>query len=175
MESKSEAQGILLEYLEQMMPVMEGRPVDSEGWPFDVGSKIYKPFLRSPLITEKMTKEKLDKINKSDNTIFLVVGDSTVNYWILAPYKNGFVWVSKSKIEKMVENWRWRGNHNRDWWRNRTYTLISDYVKKTSVKQKTLTDILYEGLPPSGKTFYLLTPVLYWPSRTLNFSRGGFL
>lgn len=167
MESKSEAKDILLEYLEKMMPIMEeeGR---GYGWPYMVQSDFYEPF-----ITETLTTEKLDKLNKIDNYIILVVGDSIENYWILAPYKNGFAWVNKSKIQRIGKIWG--RDEGLEMWRKKANKIMSNYVKRTSFEVRTLREILYEGLRPSGKTFYLLTPSVSSPSRTLNFSRSGFL
>lgn len=200
MMSKSEAQDILLEYLEEMMPMMVGEYMSGveerikeggERWPFDVQSVFYEPF-----ITEKLTKEKLDKINKTDNNIFIVVdggGDfaewGDVNYWILAPYKTGFVWVNRGNIKTMGIGWgemltqeetAWFYNlkdknegeyEELERWRKFAKSQISNYHKNLS----TLRQILYEGLNPKDKAFYILNPSVSSPSRTLNFSRRGFL
>ena len=181
MMSKSEAQDILLECLEQLMPIMVNkymRGVEERGgweggggWPFDVQSVFYEPF-----ITEKLTKEKLDKINKTDNNIFIVVdwgGDFAegrdVNYWILAPYKTGFVWVNRANIKTMGIGWGkmltqeesmfWKRKDKNEGeyeelerWRKDTKNLIGNYVKN----RQALRQMLNEGFDGTVKTFYLL-------------------
>ena len=183
MESKSEAKYILFEYLEQMMPMMVGRwrrakneriKSGGAGWPFGVEGVFYEPF-----ITEKLTKEKLDELNKLDNHIILVIDADrdidraiAVNYWIIAPYKMGFVWVNKSNIKNMGKEWGKIRDYER--WRLESKELISDYTNKT---YDALRNIVYQGLNPKNKTFYLLNPSALAPTitRTLNFSRSGFL
>ena len=177
MESKSEAKDILFEYLEQMMPMMVEEVVErikrgGAGWTFGVEGVFYEPF-----INEKLTTEKLDELNKLDNHIILVIdgrGDIdraiAVNYWIIAPYKTGFLWVNKSNIDTMGKEWEeMRSGLER--WRKNSKALISDYSKSGDLRT-----IVYHGLNPKNKTFYLLTPSALAPTitRTLNFSRSGF-
>ena len=174
---KSDAKDILLEYLEQMMPVMETNMVKDFMGKKVVLNEVQYVFYEQ-FISEKLTMDKLDKMNKLNDQIILVVDwvgefgeEKNKNYWILAPYNGGFVWVNKSKIERMVEIWR-NFLYPTEKWRKDSKNLFGNYVKK----RKTLRQMLNEGFEATDKTFYLLNLSTSRPTitRTLNFSRSGF-
>ncbi len=173
MQIKSDAKDILLEYLEQMMPVMETNMVKEFMGEKEVQYVFYEQF-----ISEKLTMDKLDKMDKLDDQIILVVDwvgefgeEKNKNYWILAPYYDGFVWVNKSKIKNMSK--LWRNFQGLERWRKDSLTHFGNYVKKG----KTLRQMLNVGFEATIKTFYLLNHSTSRSTitRTLNFSRGGFL
>lgn len=173
MQIKSDAEDILLEYLERMMPVIETNIVKDFMGEKEVQYVFYEQF-----ISEKLTMDKLDKMDKLDDQIILVVNwsgefgeEKNKNYWILAPYYDGFVWVNKSKIENMSHRWR---NSSGSMWRKDAKDSMVDYVKK----RQTLRQMLNEwGFGMTVKTFYLLnlSASRSTITRTLNFSRGAFL
>ncbi len=79
--------------------------------------------------------------------------------------------MNTSKMQEMGKTWLdWR-DVELEMWRKNSKELISDFQSKGDLRA-----IVYDGLSPSGKTFYLLNPFASAPpiTRTLNFSRRGF-
>jgi hypothetical protein len=161
--NEEEAKTALAEYLGRISPM------------FKQDNELTSIENYAPLIEEKLTEEKLQTLNKKDRMFIIVfLGNGNYgldtegfNYWIASPFQNGFVFFENpseqySSWVKIESKWE------------KLKRIISRMGRWHS--NKTIGDMLNEAFS-SSYTYYLLNPSALAPSnsRTLNFSRRGFL
>mgnify|MGYP005998249735 CR=1 FL=1 len=168
-----EATKALAEYLDDISPIFEN---DMDLPPL---------VMFAPLIEVKLTEEKLQKLNKKDRLFILVMKfGEDANYWIASPFQNGFVYFQQLfKTRRRWAEWRkWyddaihNGVHPKDAQSDKLMRISSRIDNWPEPYNKSIGEALNEAFG-SRFSYYLLksSAPLSPKSRTLNFSRSGFL
>ena len=171
-----EAKNALAEYLDDISPMFE---TNMDWTPLE---------LFAPLIEVKLTKERLQTLNKKEMRFILVKYTrderNISNYWIASPFQNGFVYFEQpSKERRRWAEWaEWYDNaihngvHPKDAQREKLKRIRGRMSRWDEQYNKSIGEMLNEAFG-SSYSYYLLKPSapLSPIPRTLNFSKRGFL
>ncbi len=164
-----EAKTALAEYLDDCSPM------------FKTNMDLPPLELFAPLIEVKLTKERLQTLNKKEMLFILVKNknDKYKDWWIASPSQNGFVYFQKNRRwaewAELYDNAIHNGVHPKDAQRQKLKVIRSRMSRWTEQYNKSIGEMLNEAFG-SSFSYYLLKPSapLSPKSRTINFSRGGF-